>query len=318
MKKRMAIGLLAVAIPCAMAGCKQEVVTRTGQVVTYGGNPMMFELAGDDGANYGFVITEDTELVWKDRSAFEIWDDASDVDDWDVFGCSMEVTVVPGEETESADDYVDECVEGWYTAQRVTVTGVDKDYFAVSAKPVIYLYPEKETVVSVRLDYNGKLTCTYPAYRDGWQVTAQPDGTLTDADGKHYRYLYWEGLSGVDYDFTKGFCIAGKDTAAFLEDALAQLGLTREEANEFIIYWLPLMQGNPYNVIAFQRDIYEAQAALQIEPQPDTLIRVFMAWMPADKWVDIPPQALSAPTRDGFTVVEWGGTQAAADNGNTR
>ena len=49
----------------------------------------------------------------------------------------------------------------------------------VSAKPVIYLYPEEETRVTVKLDYNGQLTCTYPAYEKGWTVTASPDGTLT-------------------------------------------------------------------------------------------------------------------------------------------
>ena len=46
------------------------------------------------------------------------------------------------------------------------------------AKPVAYLYPQTETEVTVRLDYDGKLTCTYPAYADGWTVSARPDGTL--------------------------------------------------------------------------------------------------------------------------------------------
>ena len=45
------------------------------------------------------------------------------------------------------------------------------------AKPVIYLYPEQETTVSVSLDYAGTLTATYPAYENGWTVTAEPDGT---------------------------------------------------------------------------------------------------------------------------------------------
>ena len=52
-----------------------------------------------------------------------------------------------------------------------------------SAKPVIYLYPEQETTVSVSLDYAGTLTATYPAYEDGWTVTAEPDGTLYDENG---------------------------------------------------------------------------------------------------------------------------------------
>lgn len=115
------------------------------------------------------------------------------------------------------------------------------------------------------------------------------------------------------FDFSEGFCVRGEDTAAFLEEALASLGLTRREANEFIVYWLPQMQNNAYNVISFQTDAYTDAAGLFIDPIPDTLIRVFMAWQASDRVVELPPQALSAPERAGFTVVEWGGTQLPRD-----
>lgn len=176
-------------------------------------------------------------------------------------------------------------------------------------KPVIYLYPESTTDVTVKLDYAGELTCTYPEYKDGWKVTASPDGTLKDADGQTYNYLYWEGQNHVEYDFSEGFCVAGSDTAAFLENALSRLGLTRQEANEFMVYWLPQMQENPYNLIAFQSDVYTQAAQLSITPEPDTLLRVFMAWKPLKKEVEIPAQNLTAPERTGFTVVEWGGCE---------
>ena len=176
-------------------------------------------------------------------------------------------------------------------------------------KPVIYLYPEKEMDVSVDLTLDGKLTCTYPAYNNGWTVTAFPDGTLTDAKGQTYNYLYWEGETYAQYDLSKGFCVKGEDTAAFLEDALDKLGLTRREANEFIVYWLPLMEQNPYNIISFQTDIYTDAAQLKVNPAPDTLIRVFMAWQASETAVDLPEQELTAPERTGFTVVEWGGTE---------
>ena len=176
-------------------------------------------------------------------------------------------------------------------------------------KPVIYLYPEAETDVTVRLDYAGDLTCTYPAYDGAWRVAAAPDGTLTDESGQTYRYLYWEGTDNVQYDFAEGFCVPGSETAAFLEDALAQLGLTRAEANEFIIYWLPQMEQNAYNLISFQSDAYTDAAKLTITPQPDTLLRVFMAWKPLTSAVEIAPQTLTAPERTGFTAVEWGGAK---------
>ncbi len=176
-------------------------------------------------------------------------------------------------------------------------------------KPVIYLYPEAETDVTVQLDYVGDLTCTYPAYDGAWRVAAAPDGTLTDESGQTYRYLYWEGTDNVQYDFSEGFCVPGSETAAFLEDALAQLGLTRAEANEFIIYWLPQMEQNAYNLISFQQETYTDAAKLTITPQPDTLLRVFMAWKPLTSAVEISPQPLTAPERTGFTAVEWGGAK---------
>lgn len=174
-------------------------------------------------------------------------------------------------------------------------------------KPVIYLYPEKETDVSVNLALDGKLTCTYPAYENGWTVTASPDGTLRDESGQTYSYLYWEGESNTPWEMSRGFCVRGEDTSSFLEDALEKLGLNRREANEFIVYWLPLMQKNPYNIISFQTDVYTDFPRLDIEPKPDTLIRVFMAYEASDTAVEIEAQELTAPERTGFTAVEWGG-----------
>ena len=180
-------------------------------------------------------------------------------------------------------------------------------------KPVIYLYPEEETRVSVTLDYDGTLTSTYPFYGDGWIVDAAPDGTLTDPDtGRQYYCLFWEGMTDTAYDFSSGFCVAGADTAAFLEEALSELGLTDKEANEFLIYWLPRMEGNAYNLISFQQEAYTDSAMLTIDPAPDTLIRVFMAWQGLNQPVEVEPQSLSAPERTGFTAVEWGGAEIEA------
>lgn len=180
---------------------------------------------------------------------------------------------------------------------------------ATVEKPVIYLYPENEMKVSIKLDYNGQLTTTYPKYHDGWSVLAKPDGTLTDDKGQTYNYLYWEGVNNIEYDFSEGFCVKGEDTAEFLEISLEQLGLNRKEANEFIVYWLPKMENNEYNIISFQTDVYTDNAELDILPKPDTVIRVFMAYYPSDKEIAINEQNLSSEDRNGFVVVEWGGCE---------
>lgn len=194
------------------------------------------------------------------------------------------------------------------------LTSCGKQEEQCDMKPVIYLYPEKTSDVIVKLDYMGDLTCTYPIYRDGWSVTASPDGTLFDAKNQKYNYLYWEGKNDVSYDFSKGFCVKGSNTAEFLEEALEKLGMNRREANEFIVYWLPQMQNNSYNLISFQDEVYKKAAKLNIMPSPDTLIRVFMAWKPLEHKIDIEEQSLVAPVRTGFTVVEWGGCKVEDDN----
>lgn len=198
------------------------------------------------------------------------------------------------------------CREEQYSAKPVIYIYPEE---TSDAKPVIYLRPEAAMDVTVQLDYAGTLTCTYPAYDGGWHVSAAPDGTLTDASGQTYRYLYWEGRDDTEYDLSRGFCVPGDETAAFLEEALDTLGLTRAEANEFIIYWLPKMQESPYNLIAFQTDAYTQSARLTVTPEPDTMLRVFMAWTALDEPVELLAQELSAPERRGFTVVEWGGAE---------
>lgn len=175
-------------------------------------------------------------------------------------------------------------------------------------KPVIYLYPTQKTDIEVVLDFNGALTTTYPKYNNGWSVTASPDGTLT-ANEREYYCLFWEGKPNVEYDLTKGFCIKGEETEEFLEKSLKELGLTDKEANEFIIFWLPKMENNKYNIISFQDELYTENAKLNVTPAPDTVIRVFMAWKASDEFKEMEAQALTSLKRNGFTLVEWGGTQ---------
>ena len=178
-----------------------------------------------------------------------------------------------------------------------------------AAKPVIYLYPQEVTEVTVQLRYDGQLATTYPQYDDGWNVIAYPDGTLINrADGNEYSYLFWEGQGNNDFDFDEGFVVKGSDTADFLQETLADMGLLPKEYNEFIVYWLPKMQENPYNLISFQGDAYADSAKLDITPAPDSILRVFMTYKPLDAPIEVPEQVFQPFERSGFTVIEWGGS----------
>lgn len=235
---------------------------------------------------------------------------------------SLDITKVPGATTSgivpasgmmimctSVPQY--QCQNGdWY---RVGTTGCPYYPNMVAAKPVIYLYPTATEAVTVQLKYKGDLTSTYPTYNagiQGWRVIANPDGTLVNLDdNKEYSYLFWEGTYPLNIDETHGFVIKGSDTKDFLQTTLAEMGLTPKEYNEFIVYWLPKMEHNPYNFIQFVGDEYTQSAPLSISPTPDSMLRVFMAYKPLDQYEAVTPQEIKAFNRKGFSVVEWGGTE---------
>lgn len=174
-------------------------------------------------------------------------------------------------------------------------------------KPVIYLYPEKPTAVSVNVDAD--ITKSDPPYGNGWNVNARPNGALLYGDTP-YDSLFWEGTGHGAYPtIDRGFIIAKKDGEKTLRSHLTRLGLNQKESRDFLTFWLPKMPATPYIRLSWltTHDMNEL-APLAITPAPDTLIRVFLDFEGLEKQSDIKPQTLpSSLPRNGFTVVEWGG-----------
>ena len=246
----------------------------------------------------------------EDVASLFIWDDADSGDDLEgyaiIIPTNRNVRRVDINAVLSEDEW-DDIVE----PRKVTpeLPSIDK--------PVLYFYPKTETNVSVKLGNPESLTVSYPEYDSdtGWNVLARPNGDLTDlSTGRNLYSLYYES-SLLDNSFnveSDGFIVSREDTVSFLEDKLARLGLNEHEAEEFIVYWLPKLQQNNYNYIRFATiDEINNAMPLDINPNPDTVIRVLMTYKGLDKPIDgITEQQLpTTPTRDGFTVVEWGGSE---------
>ena len=177
-----------------------------------------------------------------------------------------------------------------------------------SAKPVIYLYQSRKQWFPYRWT-RGYAHRDLSGVRERLACHRRAGRHAARRNGNEYSYLFWEGENKTDYDFSTGFCVAGADTADFLREKLAEIGLTPREYNEFIVYWLPKMQDNPYNLISFQSEAYTDAAKLDIDPTPDSVLRVFMAWKPLGRPQTIEPQTFASFERNGFTVVEWGGCE---------
>ena len=135
------------------------------------------------------------------------------------------------------------------------------------------------------------------------------NGDMYDGDGKYYYALYWEEKRNDNFKFDEGFYVTKDNAISFLEDKLSYIGLNDKEKNEFIMYWLPKLEVNNYNYIYFETmDEIEQDMSLNIEPKPDKIIRVRMDYKPLNKYIDVQEQVLIKEERQGFTVVEWGGT----------
>lgn len=177
-------------------------------------------------------------------------------------------------------------------------------------KPVIYLYPETTTDLHVEVAPRGGFSYTEPVYRDGWNVTAEPDGTLTNKeDGKIYPYLFWEGRGGSYAPPERYWVVAQADVHTFLVATLAKLGLNEKESSDFIEFWEPRMQGSLYYRVGFHgTNIMNQIAPLTLSEKPDAILRILMDFDPLDAWAPSnPPAHISSFERKGFTVVEWGG-----------
>lgn len=197
---------------------------------------------------------------------------------------------------------------------RITVRFTDSEYLRPVKKPVIYLYPETATVVSVDLQAKGKLTFTYPQLIDKWIFTAQPNGQL-QFDGTTVPYLFWESEQIITKDpreIREGFIIEGTEVVSFLEKQLTDAGFNDKEKADFITFWGPQLAHNAHNLIVFEwNSACDAYAELVIQPQPSNINRLYILWAAIDnpESYSLTPQHLPVLNRDGFDVLEWGGCE---------
>ncbi len=207
-------------------------------------------------------------------------------------------------------------------------------------KPVVYLYPEKQTTVHVSFASPVALNTQIPTYNNGWLVSANPNGMLTDLQPRYtdcskidtakfgseyagtacktnaYPYIYWTGKS-VENSYPKaegGWIVTKENLSSFMQGKLSEMGLTEREAGDMIAYWVPKMsdKNTPYYKISFlQTKDMNAFVPMNVNPMPDSVLRVFLDWkaLSSEPVVDLKPQVLEKASRNGFTLVEWGGLQ---------
>lgn len=184
------------------------------------------------------------------------------------------------------------------------------EWLSPYCKPAIYLYPEKETQVNVKVEPKGPFTLTIPPYtKDGWTVTAYPDGRIMQND-QLFPYLYWEASmpDNVIKVPKEGYVVPPAEMENLLTTILPQLGLNYKESKEFKEYWIKVLPKSPYYFVGVmpESDI-DAMAPLTVSPKPDTVKRVTLYFKPLEKKETVQAPKITPFTRKGFTVIEWGG-----------
>jgi hypothetical protein len=200
----------------------------------------------------------------------------------------------------------------------------DPNAIEICSKPVIYAYNAPGNV-QLSLKAHGGFTFTYPQYKDNWTFKTNPCGGITELNtGKDYPYLFWEGEGrGLDFvidsghaaDMIEGYLVKTDTCISFLENVLAQIGLNSREAIDFITFWGPQMIKKEYALVQFLDNENYARlvAEISVSPQPLSLLRTYMFFMPLDSdeidfdFIVVEPD-IAHFERKGFTVVEWGGT----------
>ena len=207
-------------------------------------------------------------------------------------------------------------------------------------KPVVYLYPEKPTNIHISFATPVSLNTQIPFYNDGWFVQAQPDGKLTDLQPQYtdcsqingskfgseyavnacktnnYPYIYWSGKSLLNsYPKSDGGWVVEKNNLQkFMDEKLKEIGLTEKESTDMSSYWVTKMnvKNSPYYRISFLTTSQMNKfIPMNVNPVPDSVLRVFLDYKALSNKpsVEPQPQQFNKFTRNGFTLVEWGGLQ---------
>ena len=178
----------------------------------------------------------------------------------------------------------------------------------IAYKPILYIYPNKNMNISIKLEHHNNIITSYPKYDNGWNIYVEKNGKIYYNNREFYA-LYWDEYINNTVDFSEGFYVDSNNASKFLEEKLDIIGLNNREANEFIMYWLPILEKNEKNLIYFElTDERESYNHLYIEPKPDSVLRLFMRVKKVNNKVNIKGQKLDTFNRYGFVAVEWGGT----------
>jgi hypothetical protein len=199
-----------------------------------------------------------------------------------------------------------------------------EDQVLIIRKPNIYLYPEEMTEVTVTLNFpvGGGVTVSDPPYGDGWNVTVEPDGRMSDSrgylvaevggeevifDAPRYPYLFYEADVPVEWQRERGWIVEQDNLFGFFTENLSAYGFSDTEIQDFLDYWEPRLVATQYAVFPQHTADIKPLICLDVNPEPQSVLRLYY-YLVADPLLGglLGEPEIPDFEREGFTVVEWG------------
>lgn len=174
----------------------------------------------------------------------------------------------------------------------------------------LYLYPQEETLVTVKVKPPVQIIYSAPEYNNnGWQVLAKPDGELITKEGEIFNKISYTYSTSLDTLPKYGLVVSKENLIVSLEEYAKTLGLMGQEITDFVSFWQENLPNSPYYFIShFNQEESKKILPLEINPKPETLIQVVMYFKPLKQpMVVLPPVFEKIPERKGFVAVDWSG-----------
>jgi hypothetical protein len=186
------------------------------------------------------------------------------------------------------------------------------------AVPAIYLYPESQMDVTVRLRFGGSgfMTASFPQYNDGWRIRVDPAipyrryRELFGAQ-HHYPFLDYDGLREGPYQKDAGWCI---ETSAFMEwqrESLRALNFPAEAIEDAVYHYGRLLADKRIverHLLVYPqpKPIVDQAVALEISPKPEYVYRLWFYIVPSERAITLRTPQLERVQSQGFSAIELG------------
>lgn len=179
-------------------------------------------------------------------------------------------------------------------------------------KPNIYLYSDTVRSVTVAFDEPELLTASIPDYTGSWKVTVSADGTLTDASGESYNYLFYESLTEpAIFQTEEGWHIPADTREEDLRAVLAELNFNEQETQDFLEFWVDMLEdGTDYIMYPQDTALVDTAMPITVTDEPESLERIWFAFTEDEGQSVTEPtgyELIRGGTDCGWYVIEWGG-----------